>query len=367
MGKLFLVTVTNDLNQDQRMHRICNTLSDAGHEVMLVGREKSSSSTLLEHSFSQRRLKCLFSEGILFYLEYNIRIFFFALSFKPDVIYSVDLDTLLGGGMAARLSKKKQIHDAHEYFVEVPELEGQKFKKWIWNRIAFSFIPKCDLCFSVNQELASLLTKKYNNEFHVVRSVPLSKKIELEDKKINVPPVILYQGMLNAGRGLEEAIEAVSSMAQDVKFKIAGEGDLSEDLRVLVEKLNAQDRVEFLGWLSPGELKSETLKADIGLNLLSARSLNYKYSLANKFFDYMHAHVPSINMAFPVYSRICEEFEVGICIDRLDRASIEAAILTLLNNKDKINSIKEACKRAKSKYNWESESSVLIDLINDFV
>ena len=108
MSKTFLVAVTNDLNQDQRMHRICDALHDEGHTVLLVGRVKSNSQPLLTQKFAQQRLKCIFSKGILFYLEYNIKLLFFALRFKPDVLYAVDLDTLMACGLAAKMTKKKK-------------------------------------------------------------------------------------------------------------------------------------------------------------------------------------------------------------------------------------------------------------------
>lgn len=363
MAKSFLVTVTNDLNQDQRMHRICESLSKEGHKVLLLGRKKSNSGPLLKHNFDQKRLNCLFSKGILFYLEYNIKILFFALRFRPDVLYAVDLDTIIGSGIAAGWTRKKLIHDAHEYFVEVPELEGKKIKKWLWNLAGLWMIPKCDLCFSVNQELADILSSKYNNKFHVVRSVPLLSKYIVENNLKNDKPVILYQGVLNSGRGLEECINAISHLKEDVVFKIAGEGDLSNELRMLVKNINAEDRVHFLGWLTPEALRLETQKADIGLNLLSSNSLNYKYSLANKFFDYMHAGVPSINMNFPVYKRICEIYEVGVCIDSLNQETIQNAIRLLITDKEKVDSIKKACGKAKSIFNWENESRTLSALI----
>ena len=105
-------------------------------------------------------------------------------------------NSLLGCGLAARRSRKKLVHDAHEYFVEVPELEGKSFKKRIWNYLGASFIPKCDLCISVNKELADILSKKYRNTFHVIRSVPYLSKINEERKKENGTPVVLYQGVI---------------------------------------------------------------------------------------------------------------------------------------------------------------------------
>ncbi|MEM9546431.1 MAG: glycosyltransferase [Bacteroidota bacterium] len=364
MNKSILVAVTNDLNQDQRMHRICTTLGEAGFEVTLLGRKKSNSLPLLDHSFHQHRLNCIFSCGFLFYVEYNIRLLLYALNHKSDSIYAVDLDTLLGAGIASKLLRIKLIHDAHEYFIEVPELEGERLKKAIWNWIGRRFIPKANLCITVNSELAEILSKKYGNDFEVIRSVPLLLKNQKTTASSTDQPVILYQGVLNKGRGLEEAIQAVKAMEKNVLLKIAGEGDLSATLRVLVGQLQVEDRVQFLGWLSPEELRKETSKADVGLNLLSASSLNYKYSLANKFFDYMHSEVPSINMDFPVYRRICSEYEVGLCIDSLDSDTVRHAIHTLLADQEKRNRILRACQEAKLVFNWEREATRLIDMIS---
>jgi glycosyltransferase involved in cell wall biosynthesis len=366
MSKSFLVSVTNDLNQDQRMHRICESLSEEGYEVLFLGREKPNSTPLLNQNFKQKRLKCIFSKGVLFYLEFNIRLLFFALKYKPDVFYSVDLDTIMSCGLAAKILRKTIIHDAHEYFVEVPELEGKFYKKRIWNMVGAFFIPKCDLCFSVNQELADILSQKYKNKFHVIKSVPVLSTGAEETMIENEIPVILYQGVLNKGRGLKESILAVNELKEDVVFKIAGEGDLSDELRMFVDKVDTKKRVQFLGWLTPKQLKQETQNADIGLNLLSATSLNYKYSLANKFFDYMHASVPSINMNFPVYKRICNTYEVGLCIDSLEQKPIQEAILSIISDREKVKRIKIACSLAKNKFNWNNESKVLVGLIKQY-
>ena len=43
MGKRIIFTVTNDLRYDQRMQRICTTLSAEGYEVALIGRQLTSS------------------------------------------------------------------------------------------------------------------------------------------------------------------------------------------------------------------------------------------------------------------------------------------------------------------------------------
>lgn len=366
MPKKITVTVTNDLIQDQRMHRICSTMQKEGYDVVLIGRKKRKSSETLDFTFEQYRIKCFFESSVFFYIEFNIRLFFYLLSSNSDAFYSVDLDTIIANGIVSRLKRKPHIHDAHEYFVEVPELVGKTIKQWVWNRIGASFIPRASLAFTVNLELAKVLSQKYGNDFQVVRSVP--ELIDRGEIKIHEEPkVILYQGVLNQGRGLEEAIQAIAEMKEDIVLLIAGEGDLSQELRALKREIDHNNKVKFLGWKTPQELLEVTSTAWVGLNLLDSRSLNYAYSLSNKFFGYMHEGVPSINMNFPVYRRYCGEYGVGILIDSLDPAQIKNSIRELRSDAAQYNQMKMSCEQARLKFNWQNESKHLASLIKQVV
>ena len=82
--KKITCTVSNDLNFDQRMIRICNSLTDAGYEVTLIGRKKKSSKPIANKAFEQKRLFCFFFLFKFFYIEYNIRLFFYLLFVITD-------------------------------------------------------------------------------------------------------------------------------------------------------------------------------------------------------------------------------------------------------------------------------------------
>ena len=77
--KKIVCTVTNDLNFDQRMIRICSSLQQGGYAVTLVGRVRENSQSLQQRIFQQKRLYCFFQKGKFFYAEYNIRLFFFKI------------------------------------------------------------------------------------------------------------------------------------------------------------------------------------------------------------------------------------------------------------------------------------------------
>lgn len=349
--------VTNDLNQDQRMHRICTTLTAIGYDVTLVGRAKKKSPTLLIQPFNQKRIPCFFQKGALFYAEYNLKLWWHLLINKQDIIYAVDTDTLLPSMLTKLFKNHKLIFDAHEYFTEVPELQHKLWTKKIWSTIEKISLAKVDLAITVNESLAALFSKNHRKTFHCIYNVPELNHSNNKPTKSN-KPYILYQGVLNKGRGLEALIIAMKNVPSH-QLLIAGEGDLSAELRVLVDANNLNEKVIFKGWQSPSELKNLTAGATLGINLLDGSSLNYYYSLANKFFDYMHADVPSVNMDFPEYRRIIDEYDIGYLLKELSVDQITSLLNDVLNDTMGLALKKQACLAAVQKYQWQHEAQKL--------
>ena len=63
-----IVTVTNDLSTDNRVHRTCTVLQELGYEVLLVGRMLPGSPAL-ERPYRFKRMRLIFSKGAMFYAE----------------------------------------------------------------------------------------------------------------------------------------------------------------------------------------------------------------------------------------------------------------------------------------------------------
>lgn len=119
----------NDLVTDNRVHKICTTLEECGYEVRLIGRKLPGSLPLPAWSFGAERMSLLFKTGPLFYLFFNLRLFFRLLFKKADLLYANDLDTLLPNYLVAGIKNIPLIYDSHELFCEVPELQHSALKK----------------------------------------------------------------------------------------------------------------------------------------------------------------------------------------------------------------------------------------------
>lgn len=359
-----LITTSNDLVHDQRMQRIATALAEFGHQVTLVGRCYADSPGLPEGvPYSQRRLKCRSRRGKMFYLEYNLRLLFFLLRAPQQVFYSVDLDTLLPQRIISALKGRRRVYDAHEYFTEVPEVVGRPLTQWIWRVVARLCIPGQHMCITVGQALADVLSQRYGVAFEVVRNVPSAEEYlhaqTLPPPVRVLPNTILYQGALNEGRCLEQAIDMMEKLP-GYNLMIVGEGPLSEALRARAAAGSARDRIQFTGWQSPEALKRLTPHAKFGYNVLEPRGESYRLSLSNKFFDYIHAGVPSINACFPEYKSLLEKYHTGICTADASLDAIYSSIHCIANNTGEYERMRANCFAAAPALSWESEKRKLI-------
>lgn len=351
-------TVTNDLSHDQRMIRICRTLTGAGHEVWLVGRNRPQAPPLPDQPFRQVRLPMRFSRGKLFYVEYNLRLLLFLLRHRADCINSVDLDTLLPGYLVSRLRRIPLVFDAHEYFSETPEVVRRPLVRKVWEGLARLILPRVRNAYTVGPALARLFGERYGTRFAVIRNLPV-QKIPSEEKNLQEKKVILYQGMLNEGRGLECAIRAMVHLPE-LELWLAGKGDVEQLLRGLTAEYGLQDRVRFLGFVSPAALPALTARAWLGLNLLENRGLSYYYSLANKAFDYIQAGLPSIQMDFPEYSALQREYGCFVLLSQLDEKTLAFAIRDLVVRPEAYEQLAQNCRQAAAQLHWAPEAERLL-------
>lgn len=360
--KRIIVSVTNDLSNDQRVHRICSSLSNFGYEILLVGRRQKSSPAIIGRPYSIKRFKLLFNKGVLFYLCYNIRLFLILLFSKSDILLSNDLDTLAANTAAAFLKRKKLVYDSHELFTEVPELSGKKFKKSVWERLEKTCFRKIDIAYTVCDPIANYYKEKYKIDFRVIRNLPFRRHTTNDyNSRENI---LIYQGALNKDRGIETIIKSMQYI-DDCKLIIAGKGDLEAELKAMCNKLNLEEKIEFTGNLDFDTLYKLTSKAKIGLSIEHGISLNYKYGLPNKIFDYIQAGVPILCSPLQEIVKIIDNYTVGVVLENNNEVSLATLINELTNNSDYLSKLSNNCKTAASELNWENEEKILLKLFND--
>ncbi|MBU3009827.1 glycosyltransferase [Polaribacter vadi] len=353
--KKVIVSVTNDLTTDQRVHKVCTTLVENNFDVLLVGR-KLKSSIEIDRNYKTKRLKLVFNQSFLFYAEFNFRLFLFLLFKKKHILLANDLDTLLANFLVSKLQQKKLVYDSHELFSEVPELVNKPFKKSIWVGLEKMILPKLKHTYTVCNSIAEYYKNLYQTNFTTIRNLPKKKEVIKDAFSFDVTNknVILYQGVLNVGRGLELMIDAVPFLNNTI-LVIIGDGDIATSLKTKITEKGLQNKVYFLGKLNPEELHKLTPNANIGISFEEDLGLNYRYALPNKIFDYIQAEIPILVSDLPEMKRIVTEYKVGEIIEKRTPEAIANQIETMLK-KDFSN----ALVKAKSELIWEAQEQLLL-------
>ena len=354
---------------DQRVKKVCDTLTKNNFDITLVGRQFQHSSNI-NRSYSLVRFKLIFNKGALFYMEYNLRLFFFLLYRRFDIYHSNDLDTLLPMWLTAFIFNKKLVYDSHEYFLGVPEIQNRYFVKKVWSLIESFIFPKLKYVFTVNESISDLYFKDYKVRPLVVRNLPNKRSlIKVKTKKdLGLPNnkklVILQGAGINIDRGAEELLEAIS-LQDDFFLSVVGNGDVIDKLKKRCGQPDLVKKVLFVPTLEYNQMMQFTLNSDVGVSLDKNNNINYQFSLPNKIFDYAKAEIPFVSTNLVEIRKITEKFHIGVLISSLNPESIIEGLNKAIALKEDKNFISNVTKM-NSTLNWENESISLIKTYEKF-
>jgi len=355
--KNIIISTTNDLTTDQRVAIICDKMISNNSNITFI-RRKLKKSIPITRKYKTISMRLFINNGFLFYAEYNIRLFFKLLFLKKDILVANDLDTLLPNYLVSKLQSKTIIYDSHELFTEIPELVDRPRVKKIWESIERRIIPNLKNCYTVSDSIAEYYKNKYKTHFETIRNLPKTKKntIGVFPFDTNGKTIILYQGAVNIGRGLELMLDTMKHLENHI-FVVIGSGDIINDLKKSAVKLIADKKVYFLGKLTPPEMNALTPLADIGISLEEDLGLNYRYALPNKLFDYLHAEVPVLVSNLPEMKKIIDTYKFGEIIQNRNPKLLAKQIEEFDFRKHS-----EEIINAKNILNWENEEQKIISI-----
>lgn len=359
------VLVSNDLQHDQRVAKVCNTLLSLDYDITLLGRLMKGSKPF-ERPYEIKRFQLLFKSGAPFYAALNLRLFFYLLFKKTDVILANDLDTLLAAYLVSKLRGKRLVYDSHEYFTEAEGLTGRSFQKNVWLAIERWIFPKLKDVYTVNESIAAIYIKQYGVDVKVVRNIPELKPLEKvkSREELGLPldrKILLLQGAyIDPDRGGVELVQAMQYVRHALLL-IIGSGRDIEKIKALIVELKLESKVKVLSKLPFDELRQYTANVDLGLSLDKPLHLNYTLSLPNKLFDYIHASTPVLVSDLPELRRIVTNYNVGMLAEKVEPDYLGERINEALSDPS-YNQWKQNCLSAREELNWQNESKVLVEI-----
>jgi glycosyltransferase involved in cell wall biosynthesis len=318
--------------------------------------------TVLAFILVKTKLKVIWVRGSLI-----LRMILKGYSGNYDIYHSNDLNTLPQGYISAkwRLKPRKLIYDSHEV-----QTSRTGYDSPIHGKLEAFLIKKMDEMIVENNTRAKYNKDLYGFYPHVVHNYPFKQKTTNNQEKVdlhgilNIPrneKILLYQGGIQLGRGLDKLIKAVPHFKEGVLVLI-GEGKIKKELQAMVKGMELEDKVKFHPKVPVGDLPKYTRNGYIGFQVLNNINFNHYSASSNKLFEYMMAGVPVVACSFPEIQKVVEGDETGITVDSHDPLSIANGVNWLLEHPEEYQEMKVKSIKASQKYNWDNEKNTFLNI-----
>lgn len=288
---------------------------------------------------------------------------------KPDLIMSDDLPGLVGASIAARRLGVPHIHDCHELYLESTTLRPYE-RRVLWP-VEKAYMKRADSVVIVNETIRDEYEKRYGVRGIVLRNAAPAVPAEVRSNPMDLralagiprhSKVVLYQGGLVPGRGLDVCVKAAVHFPDDVHLVLVGKGKMHDELVAMMDELGVADRVHFLPAVEPGELPAYTAGADVGVIPYQPVSRNNEYALPNKAFEYPAAGIPFVAADLPELRRIAEAARCGEVYDAFSPEALAAAVRTVLDP-ERYSAYQQNAVTFGRENTWESERKILVEEI----
>lgn len=284
---------------------------------------------------------------------------------QPDLIHAHDINTLPTAWVASRISGARLVYDAHEISTDREGYQGIRgIVAWIEKRL----MPRASATITTTEMRAKFFARAYGivrplvlqnrpRFVEVQRSSRIRDELQMKDGW----PIILYQGGLQQGRGLER-LALVATSVPDAYFVFIGGGRLEGRLRQLVEQQGLEKRVHFIPTVELDELLSYTSSADIGVQPIENTCLNHYTTDSNKLFEYLMAGLPVVASSLPEIRRIVIQYGCGMLVPQDGSDTLGEVLRTLLADPALRDRLAANSRRAAAELNWEAQEHELIAL-----
>lgn len=370
-----LQLVLNDFTNDSRVLRAVQVGTDIGSFVLVFALKGAGLSKIEEHQHYVVRRFNLLSRHlpkakillIVKYFEAFVRMTWAGIREKPNLVHANDLNTLVIGFMIAKICRAKLVYDSHELWSGASSLSNiPRILCKMALALQKSIARRSDSVITVSQGIAEILQKEFAiNKVEVVRNIPEFKDAQncrlyhdfygFSDDTI----VILYQGAISQGRGIDVLIRAMHHVNKKAKLVLMGDGSFKEPYRQLADQLGLENRVFFHPAVKPSVLPRYTGSADIGVSPIEPVCKSYELCLPNKLFEYIHAGLATVVSDLPEMASLVTKYEVGLTFRYDDPDDLAVQLNRYLDNLEYLTETKKKSVKATKTLNWNNEAAVL--------
>ena len=362
--KLIIIAFLGNIKYDARCLNMAETLCKTNFDVIVL--DEQSNDHYISKSFKIQHINTKFKKGIKRYWNYHCIAQQISKDFNPDIFITADLFAL---AVCAKQNKKcVKIFDSRELYSKLAALVNKPLAQFFWSLYEKIFYKSMDrIIVTAESDKMYLINRYGGKEIEMIYNFPQipnsNSNMDIR-KRFNITSntkIFIYQGAIQAGRGIDVMIKLLTKFPQCVAF-IVGEGDYKIQLEQYAIELKVNDRIFFIGAIPYKELLSITEQADLGFSLIQPISQSYEQALPNKLFEYGLAGIPTIASDFPELKQYTIDFNLGLVVNPTDfEAQIKTVneLLTWDNKEELSNTVKQ-------NFTWESQTNKFLSLMENF-
>jgi glycosyltransferase involved in cell wall biosynthesis len=355
------IAFLGNIQYDTRSFNLFHSLESKGHDVRFAGFDWETPDFRTVHSprllitrIKKRRL------SVFFYARFAALLSCRLFRNRRDLFIASDFYSLPFCAAAARFWNARLIYDAREITSELPAFHDKPFLKRIVDWVERLCVPMACRVFSTGEMDSIVLEEKFGIPKPVLlRNLPRTRRkgpaVSFKRQfSRNVRKLLVYQGILVPGRGIETALEALKKLPE-YGLVLLGGGEWSSYYEKKVQDSDIADRVFFAGRISQDKLMRHTAGCDIGLSLINRTCDNNYYALPNKLFEYIMAGLPVIVTDMPQMKSVVETYNVGAVVSDQHPEAVARVVAEWGRRRSDFRTLKKNCRKAALELNWEKE------------
>lgn len=233
-----------------------------------------------------------------------------------------------------------------------------------YERLIVKNFKQANAVFTVTDWISDILKNKYRiDKTYILTNFPsVNKDFELtKEEYMSRPDTLCYEGTIYTSSRQENVFDALSNIP-NIHYILAGKID---ETYSIIKQHPYWDKVEFINGFTLEDLPKIFARSTISNVFRDFGNRDGSLGVI-KVFESMEAALPVLFADVPLYRKINEKYNCGICVDPNNKQQIEDAIKYLVENKEEAYQMGQNGRRAVvEEYNWEMQAENYVRIISE--